>query len=273
MNDDSSESRYAVSDRPVNRRTAPPSWSEPAPASPEVLKRVQQMHSRHLLGVPLAEVIAAQADAPTQARVPASSIACVIAATAFLPVAALAGSWLFKMAAGVGAISLYATAWWAARRAHRQWAAQQSLPMPSNAPGVDPRALQALDDVLDAVSTELPGELFQQLLALKNALGRAVKAARSAGVSEYCTMEDHMYLHECIRRYLPDSLLAYLRVPAGKRGDALGDEGVSAVQALSNQLALIQAELDRLEGKIAASAGQALLLQQRFLQAKARRSP
>lgn len=231
------------------------------------------MQSRYLMGTPLVEALAAPTSAPARARVPAASIACLIAATGALPLVVLAGGWLAQAAAGLASLVLYGTAWWMARRAHRQLSTTQALAASSASFGVDARALEALDAMLESVSTELPTDLVQPLLALKKTLVRGVSSARSVGVSEYATAEDRMYLSECIRRYLPDSLSAYLRVPAGRRGDVLGEEGVSANQALSHQLALIQSELDRQEARLASSASEALLLQQKFLQAKAHRSP
>jgi hypothetical protein len=66
-------------------------------------------------------------------------------------------------------------------------------------------------------------------------------------------------------------LLAYLKVPAQHRRQALAQDGTTPAQALASQLSLIQQALERQEALGVAAAGEALLRQQRFLQSKARR--
>jgi hypothetical protein len=261
------KSRYVVAPKPVNRRTADRGHlEEDAPLHPQVQQRTRQLLQRHELGLPLAERLAQAAARP--ARVPAASVAGLIVGTALLPVAALSSGWWLQAASVAAAAALYGWAWHGIRRE----AQSRATPATHAAPLVDARTLADLDQVLDRVAPELPQAQLEALVALKDTLARLVLAARAVGASDAFTTEDRLYLHECVRRYIPDSLLAYLNVPAAHRDRPLGtDDGATATETLASQLALIQQALDEKEARSAAGAGEALLLQQRFLQAKARR--
>lgn len=266
MDETPPKNRYVVGERPVNRRTADPGLlKEEALVHPQVQQRTRQLLQRHELGLPLAERLAEAAAQP--ARVPAASVAALIAGTALLPVAALSGEWWLRAASVAAAAALYGWAWHGIRRE----AQRRAAPAAHAAPLVDTRTLADLDEVLERVAPELPQAQLEALVALKDTLARVVGAARAAGASDTLTVDDRLYLHECVRRYIPDSLQAYLRVPAEHRNRPLGDGGATATQTLASQLALIQQALDEQEAKCAAGAGEALLQQQRFLQAKARR--
>lgn len=259
------KSRYVVGTRPANRRTADPGLQEEEELPPQVQQRTRQLLQRHELGLPLTERLAQPPVRP--AGVPAASVAALMAGTALLPVAALSSGWWLRAASVAAAAALYGWAWHGIRRE----AQSRASPLTHAAPLVDTRTLADLDEVLARVAPELPQAQLEALVALKDTLARVVLAARAAGASDTFTTEDHLYLHECVRRYIPDSLLAYLNVPAGHRHRPLGADGASATETLASQLALIQQALDDKEAKGAASAGEALLRQQRFLQAKARR--
>lgn len=258
------KNRYVVGTRPVNRRAAGPALPEDEPLPPQVQQRTRQLLQRHELGLPLAERLAQTAARP--ARVPAISVAALIAGTALLPVAALSGGWWLRAAGVAAAAVLYGWAWHGIRRE----AQRRASPATHAAPLIDSRTLADLDEVLARVAPELPQAQLEALVALKDTLARVVLAAQAVGASDTFTTEDHLYLHECVRRYIPDSLRAYLNVPAGHRNQPLGNDGATATEALASQIALIQQALDSKETRSAASAGEALLQQQRFLQAKAR---
>jgi hypothetical protein len=258
-------SRYVVGQRPVNRRTADPGLLKDEPLHPQVQQRTRQLLQRHELGLPLSERLAETVALP--AKVPAASVAALIVGTALLPVAALSSGWWLRAASVAAAAALYGRAWHGIRRE----AQSRASPTTHAAPLVDTSTLANLDVVLERVAPELLQAQLAALVALKDTLARVVLAAQAAGASDTFTIEDRLYLHECVRRYIPDSLLAYLNVPAEHRNRPLGADGATATEALASQLALIQQALDEKEAKSAASAGEALLQQQRFLQAKARR--
>lgn len=265
MDETPPKDRYIVGRRPVNRRTADPGLLEDEQVHPQLQQRTRQLLQRHELGLPLSERLAQAAASP--ARVPATSVAGLIVGTALLPVAALSSEWWLRAASVAAAGALYGWAWLGIRRE----AQLRASPAAHAAPPVDTRTLADLDEVLERVAPELPQAQFEALVALKDTLARVVEAARAAGASDTLTIEDRLYLHECVRRYIPDSLLAYLKLPAEHRNRPLGTDGATATETLASQLALIQQALDEKEAKSAAGAGEALLQQQRFLQAKARR--
>lgn len=258
-------SRYVVGTRPVNRRTADPGPQDDEPLHPQVQHRTRQLLQRHELGLPLAARLAPAA--ARQAGVPAASVAALIVGTALLPVAALSSGWWLRAASVAAAAALYGWAWHGIRRE----AQRRAAPTAHAALQIDTRTLADLDEVLERAAPELPQAQRAALVALKDTLTRVVLAARATGASDAFTTEDQLYLHECVRRYIPDSLLAYLSVPAEHRHRPLGADGATATDTLGSQLALIQQALDDKEAKTAAGAGEALLRQQRFLQAKAGR--
>lgn len=273
MNDSSPDPRYAIGDRPVNRRTVRPELTEFDPATPDVvLQRARQVHSRYQLGAPLSELLLAPSTVPHRAPVPVQSIAMVLVGTSLWPLLNLVNTLPAQGALAMAALGLYAQAWRRARRSRQEGAQQQGARLGAGVTwALEPNSLQLLDGVLETVSPDLSEALLAQLLALKSSLVRVVALARSPIQGEFHRMENRLYLQECVRRYLPDSLLAYLRIPADHRDAVMEGAGISAAQALAAQLTLIQNELDRQEALGVAGAGQSLLQQQQFLQAKARR--
>ena len=75
-------------------------------------------------------------------------------------------------------------------------------------------------------------------------------------------------MRECLRRYIPDTLDAFLRVPATQRKTQLLDGQASAQALLLDQLSALQEEVTLREKKIGRSAAEGLMKQNRFLEAK-----
>lgn len=264
---DTPDSRYVVGTAPVNRRTIDPHLLQQAPESPELVERARQLRQRHELGAPLADMVGRGTSHATTAAVPGAAVGGLVAGTALLPLAALSGSLWLGIALGGGAALLLGYAGWriaAARRdaAPAAWAAGRP-------PLITSQALEALDRVMQSVAPELDEALLDQLVRLKHTLVHVIELDHAAEAAPFSN-EDPLYLQQCIKRYLPDSLLAYLRVPAPHRHQPLAPDGGTPAQALADQLALIQQDLDRLEQQAAVVASEALLRQQRFLQAKTR---
>ena len=265
---DGPDSGYVIGTAPVNRRTVDPHWLEqqtPEPA--HLVERVRQLRQRHELGAPLAELVSQGTTHAARAAVPGTAVGGLIAGTALLPLAAFSGSLWLGLALGGAAAVLLGYAGWritAARRAAipAGWAA-------SRAPLITAQALEALDRVMASVAPELDDALLYQLLRLKHTLVHVIELDRAAEATAFSS-EDQLYLQQCIKRYLPDSLLAYLNVPATHRHRSLAHDGSTPAQALAKQLALIQQDLDQREQHAVAAASEALLRQQRFLQAKTR---
>ncbi|MBY0573296.1 MAG: hypothetical protein K2P84_06410 [Undibacterium sp.] len=135
-------------------------------------------------------------------------------------------------------------------------------------PLFDQASLLAFDRLLDQSAPELSEEVVLGLRALKQQLLEIVKLAQTAPLDAYLTQEDRMYLHELLRRYLPDSLQSYLLIPAHLRSSTMLAQEQTPQQLLLAQLDLFASELKKKEGKLGRSAAENLLRQQRFLEDK-----
>jgi hypothetical protein len=268
MDNNDRNDRYVVGHTPVNRRTADPQWLKEAPEPPHLLERARQLRQRHELGAPLADLLDGTEFGAAHPPVPGVAVAGLIAGTALLPLAGLSGSLLFGGVLGTVSLVLLGFAGWRIAAARRGDTSAQL--MAGRAPLINAQALSALDKVLDEVALELDEALMQQLLQLKHALARVIELERSPDANGRFSSEDQLYLQQCIKRYLPDSLLAYLNVPAQHRHQVLAEPETTPAQALSSQLALILQTLERHETRGVAAASEALMRQQRFLQAKTR---
>ena len=255
---------YVAADRPVNRRTAGRQLRlQPQPVNSAVQARLAAAQARNRLGPALAgQIRLGVAEAP---RAPMRKRAIVggmlAAAGAIALFLALLQASPLLAAAGAAALLGGLTLAWRSTRSR----AVESAPAPM--PLFDEASLLALDGALDQMAPEVPEPIAAQLTSLKKLIVRIARHANTAVVDENFTMDDRLYLTECVRRYLPDTLQSYLAVPREQR-DAAMLEGQSAAQLLSGQLDLLRAELEKRETGMGRSAAELLLRQQRFLQSK-----
>lgn len=252
-----SSSRLAVGSQPVNRRTRQlqPSSSE---GQPEVVQqRQQQLRARHELGRPLAagpRPVAKAAPLPLAARVQAG-----------VGVASLSGALFVSQPVVVGVLVVLGTAGlgWAA---HGVWRRRLAPGEPGQEAVLPGAALQALDLLLVRAAPEMPAPATEVLKAIKQDLERV----QQPGLLSRLAMQDRSFVQLCVERYLPDSLEAYLRIPAARRGQPLASGEPSADEALAQQLAALREGLQRRLQPLQDQAGEALLRQQRFLDVKSR---
>lgn len=248
-------SRLAVGSQPVNRRTR----RVPAPDEverPEVLQqRQQQLRAKHELGRPLSagpQPARAVAPLPMAARVQAGVGVVSLSGALFVGDALLVG-----MLAVVGTASLA----WAARAVWRR--PQVGV---AEAIGLPAQALEALDALLVRAAPALPAAAAESVKAIKAALLMAQQPGALAALAP----QDRLFVTQCVARYLPDSLEAYLRLPAARRAEPLGEGQPSGDAVLAEQLTTLQQGLARRLQPLHDEAAEALLRQQRFLQAKSR---
>ena len=130
----------------------------------------------------------------------------------------------------------------------------------------DSAALAAFDAALDTAAAELDEAHSTRLLAIKDTFKRI--GQQPVVQDGHFTVEDRLYLRECLRRYVPDSIAAYLRVPVAQRAQQLWNDQPCAQVALRQQLDLLLEEICLRETKIGRSAAEQLAGQQRFLAAK-----
>jgi hypothetical protein len=263
---DEDDSRYISADGPANLRHLRREQAALAPVNDAALARVQRAHARHLLGAPLQ----AQMQAAGPSKQPpirpvqiGSAVACAVGAVLLLLGAiqaslALAGTGAGLLAGGAAALV------WLSRGSATTRAIGSASPL------FDDESLNRFDAALDLASTELSEPLCQQLLGLKGSLARIGSRAATASTDEHFTLDDRMYLVQCLRRYIPDSLEAYLRVPATQRNLAAVGQGETPEAILARQLSMLQAEVERREEALGRSAAEGLRRQQRFLESKRR---
>ena len=270
-----SSQRFASSSGPVNRRTVrqPLEVSPPPQAHASLRQRMAQVQARHRLGQPLSQRLAVGGSNRLRGATPAASVGAAGALAlggVGLLLAGLQASWLLGIGA-MGLTGLAAGLWMVARRqsAATSLAAQPLLPL------FDATALAKLDEVLHHLASEMTEAQLAPLRSLADTLERMAPLMRRVGVNEQFTQEDHFYVTECVRRYLPDTLQAYLQVPRHSRSqpapaslDAGSGPAPSADELLATQLALLQTELGRREKALTSASTEALQKQQRFLKAK-----
>lgn len=270
-----SSQRFASSSGPVNRRTVrqPLEVSPPPQAHASLRQRMAQVQARHRLGQPLSQRLAVGGSNRLRGATPAASVGAAGALAlggVGLLLAGLQASWLLG-AASVGLTGLAAGLWMVARRqsAATSLAEQPLLPL------FDATALAKLDEVLHHLASEMTEVQLAPLRGLADTLERMAPLMRRVGVNEQFTQEDHFYVTECVRRYLPDTLQAYLQVPRHSRSQPVPASlatgtgpAPSADELLATQLALLQTELGRREKALTSASTEALQKQQRFLKAK-----
>jgi hypothetical protein len=258
------DGKVVVASRPVNRRTAAKP-AAPMAIAASVKARLKAQRARHQLGAPLAAQLSIGSTA--QQAVRKSVLAGTVVGTA-----ASVGLFLSWLQASVAMAAISATALAAGLvliymgRGHGR---QSVTPESATSPLLNMDCVAAFDRALEALDGTLSAELQQALIGLKSLFLRLAKHPAAAAQDEHFTSEDRFYVNECLRRYLPDSLQAYLAVPANERekGDAPHSTPLAIVMG---QIALLTSELNAREAKLALSAKEALLRQERFLQSKHR---
>jgi hypothetical protein len=234
--------------------------ADPPPENSAAQDRLKAVAARVRLGRPLAELAQAGAGSAGGRMRPLMIVGSMLGTIGGV---GLGLAWLessMVWLGGGGALSLAATAMlWRAR----------ARPEPSQAaavPLLDDAALRRLDDALATIVAELDDATAADLMEVKAVIARL--AAYRPTVNEHFTMDDRMYVVECVRRYLPDSLKSYLAVPREHRQAPTVAEGQTAAAMLREQLQLLCAGLRQREERAARGAAGQLLRQQRFLATK-----
>ncbi len=267
--------KYVSASRPVNRRTAKPELRSEERISPLVQERLaakwasQQIKSR--FGVPLAEQLSLQRSARSTQR-PSTSplfitggVLSAVSAVSLL-LAAMESSLLL---AGAGLVMLAGGS--ALMLVSRHSALRSALDEPVATVFFDEASLLAFDRALQSMAADEPDAVVAALTGIKQQLARIALQAGHAPVDEYFTLDDRLYLTELLRRYLPDSVQAYLMVPKEQRAAQVLEQGDTAVSLLLGQLGLLATELSKREKKLTLSKAENLLKQQRFLESKSSR--
>ncbi len=260
--------RLTYASAPVNRRTAMLEAAKPKPVSAAVQARIQKTKQRYLLGTPMAQQLGQSAAAPSQEKLHPSTVIAALGV-----IGALGTGLMWRTAGGLSVAAAFAgvaggSLWWLKRRNAQHNSSVNDPPAASAHNPFDAATLQAIDTAFEATAAEVSPEQLLALVELKTVCLRVAKALTQADIGAEFTMDDRMYVTECIRRYIPDTLQAYLAVPTGQRAAPDGQTQKSADQLLADQLALLQNELTQKEKRLHGGAVEPLLKQQRFLEAK-----
>lgn len=266
------DSKYVSAARPVNRRTAKPD-ARAERVNPVVQERLaakwanQQMKGR--FGVPLAEQLQVSAKpAQTPAMHPLFITGGVVGAVSAVSLLLAAIEQSLPLA-GVGTLALVSGAG-LMLFARRPAAAHDHAP-PFATALFDDASLLTFDRALESMAAEAPEAVIAALAGLKQQLVRTAQLAANTPVGEHFTMDDRLYVMELVRRYLPDSIHAYLLVSKGQRATQALAQGETAVSLLLGQIQLLCLELTKREQKLTKSSAENLLKQQRFLESKSSR--
>jgi hypothetical protein len=252
-----SDPRWSVGSKPANRRTAAKA-EHASELAPELQQRQHRLRSRHLLGRPLMSRLAA---GPQQrAPLPRQTLVGALLGTTLGALGLAGGLTPLGWAACVAGVGLWVWGLWPLRKS-------QAIQQPP-ADGIDPSDVQALDVQLARLATALSPALQARLQETQIQLGEALALTRQTASSQRAPSggwnDDLLYLGQCVRSYLPDTASAYLQVPQSQRVE------LGADTMLVEQLGLIDQRLTRIKKAAAGAAADALALQQRFLEAKAR---
>ncbi|MGP1630376.1 MAG: hypothetical protein ACTS8S_09210 [Giesbergeria sp.] len=269
MHPSEEDSRLISGDGPINRRTALKrkrsldALNREQPS--QLQERIERVHTRNRFGASLVDHLSSSRVSAQKTTSGAQIGFGVLAACGcVLVLLGAIQSLLVLIATGVAIAGCGAVGWKIvndrAAAADAQGAGAQSPLL------FDQASLAAFDTSLEKAAAELDEENASRLLSIKGAFKRI--GNQVASHDEHFTVEDRMYLRECLRRYVPDSVAAYLHVPVAQRGEPLLSDQPCAQAALLQQLDLLLEEILLREKKLGRSAAELLVNQQRFLASK-----
>ncbi len=169
--------------------------------------------------------------------------------------------------AAAGAATVLGLGTWALieRRRARQQAPLQEGDLTT---WIEPEHIERLDALMEQLAKESSQATVDALCQLKDSLSRCATLLGDGATHALTASGDSLFIRETVRRYIPDSIQACLKVPTADRESRVIDDGKTAMMLLHAQLALLDAQLQQREVRLAQLAGEALLQQQRFLAAK-----
>lgn len=260
----------ASSNGPVNSRTArlkavQQAQQQPRPVSQTVRQHLTRLHNRQQLGAPLVQRLRAVPVA-VRRRVPwVWGLALPSALGTGVAWVAHGGMWWLSWGLGLcGVLGLSG-----ALVQHLQGRHDAPVPdAPQPIQVFDLETLSHLDQVLASMAHEVTPDHATALQALIDTIVRIAPVLGHAEVNEVFTQDDRFYVLECVRRYLPDSLHAYLQVPARARAVSVDAQTPSPDALLLTQLQQMHRKLLSCEQALDHASTEALQRQQRFLAAR-----
>lgn len=259
---------FAVSSGPVNRRLVAPSPHASDDTAPIVLARLEAAKAKLRLGASLAERLS-----PLQHRqngaeaLGTPEILAVVGATVSavgLTLGLIQGAMLV-IAVSAFFACVFGVALYLAAKARRQAGGEATT---DTSDLVDFKDIALLDIAMERLAAATPQDTIDRLSDLKAHISRCVALLSSGKGKQVYADEDQMFIRACIRRYLPDSISGFLRVPQKDRDSLPINGGKTALDLLHDQIDMLQTQLQAKEERLTQMAGESLMQQQRFLAAK-----
>ena len=276
MTDPQLNKKFAVSNGPVNQRLVAPMAHGDEPSeqdSPIVLARIQAALAKQRLGASMAERLS-QANSPTVAGgLSTGETVTVVGAAASavgLGLAVIQASALLGAASLVGLTGFGVRAILAAKCRRAKSQAEGAFGAAPQVALIDANDVARLDAALDTLAADAPQDLLDRLARLKGQIAHCVALVGSCRDAGEAGNDDSFFIRETVRRYVPDSVASYLRVPQKDRASLVIDEGKTASDLMHAQLDMIEQQLSAKETRLTQMAGESLMRQQRFLSAKTR---
>jgi hypothetical protein len=259
-----------TSNGPVNSRTArlkavQQAQQQPRPVSQTVRQHLTRLHNRHQFGAPLVQRLRAVPVA-VRRRVP-WLWGLALPGVVGTGVAWVAHGGMWWLSWGLGLCGALGGAGVLVQ--HLQ--SRRDAPVPDAPKPIqvfDLETLAHLDQVLATMTNELSPTHAAALQALIDTIVRIAPVLGRTEVNEVFTQDDRFYVLECVRRYLPDSLQAYLQVPARARATPVDAHTPSPDALLLTQLQQMHTKLLSCEQALDHASTEALQRQQRFLAAR-----
>ena len=268
MNDPKPGKNFAVSSGPVNRRLVMPSAHATDATAPIVLARLEAARAKLRLGATLADRLSPLQHRHNGTEALGTREIVAVVGTAVSAVGLTLGLIQSAMAViGTSAVLLcgFGAAAYLAARARRQ-AGGEAVADTSDL--VDGKDIALLDAAMEKLAATALQETIDRLRDVKANISRCVALIASAKGQQVYADEDQMFIRACVRRYLPDSISAFLRVPQKDRETLPIAEGKTALALLHDQIDMLQSQLQIKEDRLTQAAGESLMQQQRFLAAK-----
>ena len=268
MDDPKPGKNFAVSNGPVNSRLVPPPVVPFDDTAPIVRARLEAARARLRLGATLAERLSPLQHHPDSTgalstREVLAGVGAAVSAVG-LTLGMIQGAVVVIGSSAVLLCGFGAAAHFAAKA--RRHAGGEAVADTSDL--VDGKDIALLDAAMEKLAATAPQETIDRLRDVKAKISHCVTLVASSKGQQVYADEDQLFIRACVRRYLPDSISAFLRVPQKDRETLPIDAGKTALALLHDQIDMLQSQLHAKEERLTQAAGESLMQQQRFLAAK-----
>jgi hypothetical protein len=267
MPDKDLHEKYAVSNGPINRRTARVDIGVTKIESTVAQAKIQSLQSQQRLGSSLVDQIkinkpTLNSKKPIQKRFIAQGVLIAISAIGgFLGIIQSS-----VPMSGASLTLLVITGAWCLKYPPEKNRSQESTSIEV----VAISDLAHLDELFKRASMDIDQTLIDKLCELKRTIVLCIKSFHNSQQYGGGANAEALYVREAIRRYIPDSILAYLAIPKTHRNSLQIEGNLCATDLLASQLDQISQEIKNREEKFTRIAGDALITQSHFLKAKAK---